>query len=66
MYDLDPVKDELAASFTLDVKEIIADASPKFFWKNIYGGPLGCHGDNTVAMNKNPDMASLWKGRILM
>ncbi len=38
----------------------------KFFWKNVYGAPLDCHGNNTDLMNSNPELASMWKGRILM
>ncbi len=38
----------------------------KFDWKNIYGSPLNCSGQNTVKMNLNPEIASFWKGRILM
>lgn len=37
-----------------------------YFWKNIYGSPLGCSGENTNLMNANPEMGSTWKGRILM
>ena len=35
-------------------------------WTNLYGSPLGCSGANTNLMNDNPEMASTWKGRLLM
>lgn len=35
-------------------------------WFNLYGSPLGCSGANTNEMNDYPDLASTWKGRILM
>lgn len=38
----------------------------RFFWKNIYGAPLDTSGDTANSMNENPELGSLWKGRILM
>lgn len=35
-------------------------------WYNLYGSPLGCSGENTNKMNEFPEIASTWKGRILM
>ena len=36
-------------------------------WKNVYGGPIGlAPSQNKKLMNENPEIASLWKGRILM
>lgn len=35
-------------------------------WINLYGGPVGYMGSTTEKMNKNPDLASTWKGRILV
>ncbi len=49
-----------------NVKEIINEKNGKFFWKNIYGAPLGCSGTNTDLMNSSPELGSTWKGRILM
>ena len=48
------------------MKDIIAKMNGKFDWKNIYGAPLHVSGKNTDRMNANPEIASLWKGRILM
>jgi len=38
----------------------------RFFWKNIYGAPLDKSGKNAESMNENPELGSLWKGRVLM
>jgi hypothetical protein len=35
-------------------------------WINLYGAPTGRSGSNTNKMNKNPDEASNWKGRIVI
>ena len=35
-------------------------------WKNIYGAPVDVSGANARNMNENPEMGSLWKGRILI
>lgn len=74
IYDEDVVSDEIIGSIFVDIKDIIPsveDQTPgrfmnKFDWKNIYGAPTGVSGKMTDAMNKNPEIASLWKGRILM
>ena len=72
--DEDEVYDEVVGSIEIDVEELIdfSKNDPKgrsshYCWKNIYGSPMGC--DDTEVkkqMNLNPDMASNWKGRILM
>lgn len=38
----------------------------KYDWKNIYGAPLNVSGKMTDMMNNNPEIGSLWKGRILI
>ena len=38
----------------------------RFFWKNVYGAPIDKSGNAAEMMNKNPEMGSLWKGRMLM
>ena len=37
-----------------------------FFWKNIYGAPTSYSGKHCDLMNKEPNSASYWKGRVLM
>lgn len=64
--DQDLVKDEVVGSMIFNLKDCIGSLNGKFFWKNIYGAPLDKSGANTELMNSNPEVASTWKGRILM
>jgi hypothetical protein len=50
------------------LKKLIADSGTEgiLSWHNLYGSPLGCSGENTDRMNDFPELASTWKGRILM
>jgi len=64
--DKDIVKDEVVGSILFNLKEIVQNKNGDFFWKNIYGSPLGVSGQNVDLMNSNPEIASTWKGRILM
>lgn len=76
LFDEDKLKDEIVGSILFSLKDCIGDKvrvvfihvkqNGTFFWKNIYGSPLGCSGDNTNKMNENPELGSTWKGRILM
>ena len=38
----------------------------KVMWRNVYGAPLDVSGENTDKMNANPEIASTWKGRVLI
>jgi len=64
--DEDTICDETVGSIILNAKDIIDGLNGKFFWKNIYGAPMGVSGKHATYMNNNPEAASLWKGRILM
>lgn len=66
IYDEDTVSDELIGCIHIDIKDIIGDRNGQYDWKNIYGAPMGVSGKNSDLMNANPEIASLWKGRILM
>lgn len=66
LYDEDKISDEIVGSMLFNLKEIIGKKNGMYFWKNIYGAPLGRMGDNVKAMNANPELGSTWKGRILM
>lgn len=37
-----------------------------WMWKDIYGAPINVKGKHTDEMNRVPEMASQWKGRIFM
>lgn len=66
VFDEDALIDEIVGSFTINSKDIINELNGRYFWKNIYGSPLDCSGKHTDRMNENPEIGSLWKGRILM
>lgn len=66
LFDEDKLSDEIVGSMVFNAKDIVGNINGKFFWKNIYGAPLGASGENTKMMNANPEHASTWKGRILM
>ena len=66
LFDEDKISDELVGSLLFNLKEIIGKKNGLFFWKNIYGAPNGKMGSNSNAMNDNPEIASTWKGRILI
>ena len=49
-----------------DIEVAKTSKNGRFFWKNIYGAPLDTKGKTAASMNENPEIGSLWKGRILM
>lgn len=61
--------DSHIGSILLSVKQLVALGSQPggfFIWKNLYGAPQDNTGKAADAMNENPDIASDWKGQILM
>jgi hypothetical protein len=68
IFDQDKTKDEIVGSILINLKDYIGDSdlNGKIMWRNIYGSPLKCSGTNTDMMNANPEIASNWKGRVLM
>lgn len=68
LYDEDNVLDEIVGSMFFSLKKLCKEGENggKFFWQNLYGAPLDYSGSIANAMNDNPELASAWKGRILM
>lgn len=73
VYDEDAICDEIIGSIHIELKDIVPDANGNpgrfqggFDWKNIYGSPVNVSGSMTDKMNNNPEIATFWKGRILM
>lgn len=70
VYDYDTASDDIVGSISFDVVDIIKKArsgeNNTWFWKDIYGAPMGVSGEHTDEMNRVPEIASQWKGRILM
>lgn len=68
LFDEDKLKDEVVGSLNFSLKRIITELKEEglLVWRNLYGSPLDCSGENTDKMNDYPELASTWKGRILM
>jgi len=49
-----------------DYEKAVTCKNGRFFWKNVYGAPLDKSNKTAEMMNENPELGSLWKGRILM
>jgi len=54
VWDEDTISDDVVGAFELNSKDIIGNKNGLFFWKNIYGAPLGYSGKNVDRMNENP------------
>lgn len=61
-YDDPQLKQQLGE----DYETAINCKNGRIFWKNVYGAPIDYSGKAADMMNENPEMGSLWKGRILM
>ena len=66
VFDEDTVCDEIVGSIVLHAKNIMGPKNGIFMWKNVYGAPVDFTNSTAKSMNENPEIASLWKGRILM
>jgi hypothetical protein len=69
--DEDDISDEVVGSIVFDLKDIIDREKngdePEVLWKNIYGSPMDQSGSKAkTEMNEHPEIASNWKGRVLM
>lgn len=69
VWDQDGTADEIVASIDLSLKELATNCSSDsgtYRWVNLYGAHTGLV-DNAdmAAMNRHPEIASRWKGRIL-
>lgn len=56
-------------SLILQVKKLLKDGSVPggfFTWCSLYGSPADNSGVEADAMNKNPDIASKYKGMVLL
>lgn len=63
--------DEIAGTLEFSLKELVRNCSSadgQFRWANLYGAPLatGFQGPFQEKMNHHPEIASLWKGRLLL
>lgn len=58
--------DELVGSLIFSIKDICKIEGGEFNWVNIYGAHKGYSGKATQHMNKHPEYAASWRGRILV
>ena len=59
--------DEVVGSIVFNINDFIdTELDGQIFWKNIYGAHPHVSGANTDRMNENPEIASAWKGRLLI
>jgi hypothetical protein len=63
-YDKDALKDDIIGSFEIDVNDVLNNRYSNFKYISIYGAPVNRDGKYTDKMNSNPEIGSLWKGRI--
>lgn len=69
LMDEDVGSDEMAGSIQIPTKDLIEKEymHNHFSWKSFYGSPLNQSGSEAkTAMNKEPNLASNWKGRLLV
>lgn len=59
-------KDDYIGSIDLNLQEIREGHYKNFFWRNIYGAPPLSDSEAALLMNKVPEIASHWRGRVLM
>jgi hypothetical protein len=58
--------DDLTGLSEEEVELAKTSRNGRFFWKNVYGAPVDTSGATANTMNENPEIGSLWKGRVLM
>ena len=55
----------------MSIKKLVAklaenQTTTMYMWENIYGAPPDTDGDVADKMNDNPEIASHWRGRMLL
>lgn len=69
VFDSGTISDTKIGSFILSAKQLLAEGSKEggfYMWRSLYGAPEENTNDAAKAMNDNPDIASDWKGKVLM
>jgi len=70
VFDEDQASNDVVGSMSFDIKKIIElgieNGEFPWLWKDIYSAPSGCSGKYTDEMDAIPEIASAWRGRILM
>ena len=71
IFDYNTISDTQIGSLVLSIKKLMAmfkesETTSLYMWENIYGAPPDTDGDVAEKMNDNPEMASHWRGRMLL
>lgn len=65
-YDRLSTEDDMVGSFNFDWDKVLNREFEQFFWVNIYGGPENINNEQAKLMNSVTELASNWRGRVLM
>ena len=71
IFDYNTISDTQIGSLVLSIKKLVAklaeaQTTTMYMWENIYGAPPDTDGDVADKMNDNPEIASHWRGRMLL
>lgn len=71
IFDYNTISDTQIGSLVLSIKKLVAklaenETTTMYMWENIYGAPPETDGDVADKMNDNPEIASHWRGRMLL
>jgi hypothetical protein len=67
VWDYDMVgKDEIVGSFEVNVNDIINNKYSDFRYIQLYGPPMNVSNKFAKSMEENPEVGSLWRGKILI
>ena len=72
VFDEGTISDTIIGSLVFSVKKMIRTcedpeySNGMFLWRDIYGAPPGYDGEAAEEMNHNPEIATFWKGKVLL
>ena len=61
-----PDGDDLVGTLKFLYEDIVEGLYENYFWMNIYGAPKQLDNEEATKMNTMPELASAWRGRILL
>lgn len=59
-------KDDFVGEIYFDVDDILKGKLERLFWANLYGSPPGVLDDWMFKMGADPNLATFWRGRVLI
>lgn len=69
IFDHNTFQDQQIGSLILSAKKLLAEGSKEggfYTWVSLFGSPADNTGDEADKMNSNPEIASDWKGMVLL